>query len=118
MKVLAGLLWASAALEACAVSAQALLYISDRDPVPSRESPPSISPITARLVLAQRLGLSQYHSLDDVDESTLEALNAFGGEQRRLFKDDEQPTLEEKFLFIIEGVTRPEGSDLQKKHTR
>lgn len=111
MKVLAGLLWASAALEACAVSAQALLYISDQDPVPSKEDPPSISPITARLLLAERLGLSQYHSLEDADGSTLEILNALGGEQRRLFKDDDQPPRSEKFLFIIEGVTRPEGSD-------
>lgn len=111
MRVLAGLLWAGAALEACAVSAQALLYISDQDPVPSKEGLPSISPVTARLVLAQRLGLSQYHSLDDADESTLEALKAFGGEQRRLLKDDDRPPGDEKFLFIIEGVTRPEGGD-------
>lgn len=114
MKVVRSLLWASAALEACTVLAQALLYTSEPIPASSKLGPPSISPITARLLLAQRLGLSKYHSLEAADEITLEILNAFGGEQRRIFEDENQIWGDEnsgndKFLLIIEGVSEPEG---------
>lgn len=109
MKVLAALLCASTALEACTVSAQALLYTSEPGPPPSKQGPPPISPITARLLLAQRLGLSQYHSLEDANEATLEILNTYGGEQPRIFDDEDQTWGDDKFLLIIEGVSEPEG---------
>ncbi len=114
MKVLGCLLWASTALEACTVSAQALLYTSESISSPSKQGPPSISPITARLLLAQRLGLSQYHSLEDADGRTLEILNTFGGVRQRMFEHEDQRmggdnSEDGKFLLVIEGVSDPEG---------
>ena len=104
MKALTGLLWASATLEAYAVTGKALLYTSESW---SRQAPvelPSISPQTARLLLAQRLGLSHYHNLQDADDPTLEILNTFGGEQQEIFAPEEPLQAAEKLLLIVEGV--------------
>jgi len=110
MRLRAGLLWASAVLQAGAVSAQALIYTSEVNAPLSNGLPPSISPITARLLLAQRLGLSQYHSLEDADESTLEVLNDYGGRQGQVFEDEEQIRGAEKLLLIVDGVSNPQGT--------
>ena len=104
MKALAGLLWASAALEAYTVVGKALLYTSESWSRQAPVEPPSISPQTARLLLAQRLGLSQYHSLQDADDHTLDILNSFGGEQQQIFAPEETLQGAEKLLFIVEGV--------------
>ena len=108
MKALAGLLWASAALEGYTVLGKALIYTSESWSPQAPVEPPSISPHTARLLLAQRLGLSQYHSLQDVDESTLDILNAYGGEQKHIFAPGETHQSAEKLLLIVEGAD--EGS--------
>lgn len=109
MKILAGVIWASTALQAYTVSAQALLYTSEPVEPLSKEGPPSISPNTARLLLAQRLGLSQYHSLDDANGATLHILNTFGGKQEQVFRDKEQVGGAEKLLLILDGVSNPKG---------
>ena len=109
MKALTGLLWATVSLEAHTVLGQALVYTSESWSRQARVEPPSISPHTARLLLAQRLGLSQYHSLQDPDDLTLDILNTYGGEQQRIFAHDEEGFQgAEKLLLVVEGVD--EGS--------
>ena len=108
MKALAGILWASAALEAYTVVGKALIYTSESWSRQAPVEPPSISPHTARLLLAQRLGLSQYHSLQDADESTLDILNTHGGEQQQIFGQEQTLQSAEKLLLIVEGAD--EGS--------
>ena len=109
MKLLLGFVWMSAGLKALGVSAEALVYINDATSTKQKEGPPSLSPKTLRLLLAQRLGLSQYHSLQDADESTIDTLNAFGGRRQQIFIDDERAQGAEKLLLIVEGVANPEG---------
>lgn len=104
MKALAGLLWAGAALEVYTVVGEAFVYTSESWSRQAQIEPPSISPYTARLLLAQRLGLSQYHSLEDADESTLDILNTYGGEQQKIFAHDGMSQGAEKLLFVVEGV--------------
>lgn len=108
MKALAGLLSAIAALEAYTVVGEALVYTSESWSRPALAGPPSISPRTARLLLAQRLGLSRYHSLQDADESTLDILNTCGGEQQQVFAREDGSEVVEKLLLVVEGVD--EGS--------
>ena len=109
MKVLLGLLWVSSTLNAYLVAAQALIYTSDTAPLPPKAEPQSISPSTARLLFAQRLGLSQYHSLEDADESLLDFLNTHGGHRQQIFQTHEQKHDSENVLIIVDGVSRPEG---------
>ena len=113
MRAPTGLLWASVAFNAYRVSAEALVYISEAASPPSHEVLPSISPITARLLLAQRLGLSQYHSLEGADESTIEALNVYGVKETQLFGYEERREATEKLLVIVDGVSNPKGTCLQ-----
>ncbi|OJD35117.1 uncharacterized protein BKCO1_1900016 [Diplodia corticola] len=69
---------------------------------PNTQSTPTLSPDTARLVFAQRLGLSQYHSLKHADDDTIQHINDFGSPRHQLLDDDE---LEPKqFMVVVEGV--------------
>lgn len=104
MKALVGLLWGSAALGAYAIAGEALVYTSESWSRRTPAEPPSISPHTARLLFAQRLGLSQYHSLQDADESTLRILNTYGGVQQQIFTHEDGSQGAEKLLLIVEGV--------------
>lgn len=108
MKALAGLFSAIVALESYTVVGEALVYTSESGSRPAHAEPPSISPHTARLLLAQRLGLSQYHSLQDADESTLDILNTYGGQQEQIFAREDGSQGAERFLIFVEGVD--EGS--------
>lgn len=116
MKALAGLLWAGAVFEAYTVAGEALVYTSESWSRQTPAKPLSISPHTARLLFAQRLGLSQYHSLQDTDDSTLGILNTYGGEQQQIFAPEDGGG--EKLLLVVEGVD--EGSlgpqDIVDKH--
>ena len=108
MRALAGLVWASAALQTYAALSEASVYFFDKNTKPTEAQPPSVSPSTARLLLAQRLGLSQYHSLKDAGDSTIKHLNALGGTQNPIFSDEEQEPL--KLLIFVEGWENPKGS--------
>lgn len=46
---------------------------------------PTVSPNTARLIIAQRLGLSRFHSIEHPDAETIRHINAYGGRQPKLF---------------------------------
>ncbi|MCJ1402625.1 hypothetical protein MMC11_005845 [Xylographa trunciseda] len=67
-----------------------------------------VTPSTARLLLAHRLGLSQFHSLENADDLTLSALNRFSGPQISLFGSSEEEEKVHKLLVIVEGVEDPE----------
>lgn len=109
MKLFAALAYASISLQVFAASPQASVYIFDRARHQSNQEPPSLSPITARLLLAERLGLTRYHSLGSADERTLEILNKYGGSQEQLFIDEDRVKNIQKFLLFVEGVERPNG---------
>lgn len=53
------------------------------------------------------LGLSQYHSLEDADESTLSALNDFGGQQKALLTYQGGVGYQRN-LIVIDSVENPE----------
>ena len=117
MKVSLGLMWVGAALNVYAATQEASLYIQDNSLSPASSKPQSISPKTARLLLAQRLGLSQYHDLGAADEGTLDVLNTYGGPQQLAFEDEEPSRQQrtDKLLFIIEGVEYAEGIFLRAR---
>lgn len=115
MLLLSGLWFASGLLQVHAVSSEAYIYTS-RNPgsTLSHREPISISSITARLLFAQRLGISQYHSLKDADEVSIELLNEFGcgGAEEQIFQDKDKERRLDKLLVFIENVQHPEGEYL------
>lgn len=110
----AGLILTGLVLQARALSNTGYLYTSSNGQytAPSGEAT-SISSITTRLLLAQRLGLSQYHSLEDASDASLQILNSFEGIQKPIFLDESRERRIEKFLAIIENVDQPEGETLK-----
>lgn len=107
MKLSSTFLWAASLLTAKTSASDANIYVSGFPPGASRQT---VSPSTTRLLLAQRLGLSRFHSLKGADETTLSILNDFGGEQKTLLSANRwsvegQP----RHLIVIEGVRNAEG---------
>jgi hypothetical protein len=89
---------------ASAASEAANVYLFSADSSPS-SNPPTLTPEQARLVFAQRLGVSQYHGLGDASDSTLSYINQFGGRREdSLFGE---PTLDQaaELVLVVEGVS-------------
>ena len=110
MKILPGLVWATTVASTYAASTEALVYLSDNDSSKPNLNPPSISPNTARLLLAKRLSVSQYHDLGDVDDSVLEILDKYGGTWPTVFSQRADSSSQSQLLLVVEGVEHPEGT--------
>jgi hypothetical protein len=102
MRIFAGLLLPLLAGAASATS-DAKVYIFQEDEWSKASDPPALSPAEARLVFAQRLGVSQYHSLDHAGDSALSYINRFGGRQTRLFEAGGHDKAAELILFVEGG---------------
>ncbi|KAL6711896.1 hypothetical protein ACN47E_002939 [Coniothyrium glycines] len=71
---------------------------------------PSVSPETARLIIAQRLGLSRYHSVEHADAEAIRHINAFGGRQQRLFGQDDADKSKAHVLVWVEDAEQDEAT--------
>jgi len=96
---------------ASAASESASVYILQGSSSPNPSNPPTLTPEQARLVFAQRLGISQYHGLGDAKESTLSYINQFGGRQEEsLFGDDASQDQAAELVLVVEvaeAVSKP-----------
>ena len=109
MKAFAGFVCACSTLQVYAVaSSKAYGYTFDPDLLPYQDVP-SISPLTARLLLAQRLGLSQYHDLGNPSEDVIKILNDFGATRDQTPFLGDQRKVSERLLIFVENVEHPEG---------
>lgn len=117
MKLTVGFLYTSAMFHwLCAASPKAYVYTFDGSLGHQHTSePPSVSPAAARLLFAQRLGLSQYHTIDRADEKTIELINRFGGSHERIFNDGHERRPDQKVLIFVENVERPDGTNIDPK---
>ena len=96
----------------CAIqlASAAIGSIYTYDPqAPSRQNDASnqqkLSPSTARLVLAQRAGVEEYHSSDALDKDAIAAINAYGT-STPLFGQKE--SLKKAFV-LLEGAESAES---------
>jgi hypothetical protein len=96
---------------AVSAASDAKVYLFQGDEWPNTSKPPTLSPKEARLVFAQRLGVSRYHSLDDVGEDTLSYINQFGGPQEQLFGGNGQDKAPE-LVLLVEGVSAEHAEPL------
>jgi hypothetical protein len=72
-----------------------------------KQLPSSVDPETARLIFAQRLGLSQFHDLKNANEGVIQQLNQYGGTPQQLFGTRESNNAHA--IIIVEGVENAEG---------
>ncbi|KAL5114712.1 hypothetical protein ACEQ8H_007381 [Pleosporales sp. CAS-2024a] len=64
---------------------------------------PIVSPATARLIMAQRLGLARFHSLDHADADTIRHLNTYGGRRQTLLAAAAASSSPAHLLVWVEG---------------
>lgn len=89
----------------------AFVSVPSSSHAPFLPSDRTVSPSTARLVLAQRLGVSEYHSVDDADVQSIEILNSFGNDRQESILDGtKQDEERRKVLFFVEGVEDPHST--------
>ncbi|KAK7714600.1 hypothetical protein SLS57_007076 [Botryosphaeria dothidea] len=95
---------------AAAAASSPRVYVQDLDAPAhlSTQTAPTLSADTARLIFAQRLGLSQYHSLKHADDDTIEYLNDFGGSRHQLFDDDQLSDGTKHIMVVVEGMKSTE----------
>lgn len=103
MKLLAQL-FLSALIGTVSAASDASVYLFQGQEWPSTSNPPTLSPDEARLVFAQRLGISQYHGIGEASESTLAHINTFGGRQESIFQDSVRDKAAE-LVFLVQGVS-------------
>ncbi|TKA28214.1 hypothetical protein B0A50_04186 [Salinomyces thailandicus] len=79
------------------------VYILDpsRQPQPSHADPPTqtVDPVAARLVLAQRAGVADYHSGDLATDGVLDAINDFGA-RTPMFAGEEKTVYRRSFILV------------------
>ena len=73
-----------------------------------KQLPSSVNPETARLIFAQRLGLSQFHNLKNANEEVIQQLNQYGGTPQQLFGGARERN-NAHAIIIVEGVENAEG---------
>lgn len=96
-----------------AASETAKVYIFQKPEFPTSSNIPTLTPEEARLVIAQRLGSSQRHSLSDASDDALAHINAFGGPQKQLFSNDGQDE-RSQLLIVIDDATPEIAAQYQK----
>ncbi|OAX84489.1 hypothetical protein ACJ72_01130 [Emergomyces africanus] len=100
------------------IAYDARAYTFDPREHPVRPAHRAVNAETARLILTNRLGLSDASVLGQVDESVIRELNTFGGAQTPIMGGDtsfdDYPT---KMLLIWEGVDVPDLASASKYST-
>lgn len=107
---------ASSSVSAASAAAKVFLYDHDASsrPAPSQET---VDAATARLILAQRLDLAQFHTIASADEEAIRQINSFGAEQQTLFGHDRHTEHTSRVLIVVEGVQEPSSkAGIQIQH--
>ncbi|PGH10062.1 hypothetical protein GX51_00329 [Blastomyces parvus] len=76
-----------------------------------------VTPETARVILAHRLGLSEGSTLGQVDETLIRDLNTFGGAQIPVMGDTSVGDCSTKMALVWEGVDVPDLASASKYST-
>lgn len=87
----------------------ASVYLFDRRHATPAKEPFSVSPNTGRLLFAQWLGLSRFHSLGDLEDVDLSALNEYGSRQFLLANSADGRSEIPRLLLLVEGVDDTQG---------
>lgn len=89
-----------------AAATTAHIYIHDPESQPRHDTPSrSLNPVPARLVLAQRAGVEDYHSADISREEVIDAVNTYGV-RTPLFAAQSRPR---RAFILVEGESDPAG---------
>ncbi|KAG9199665.1 hypothetical protein G6514_008220 [Epicoccum nigrum] len=98
----------------CTAAAAANGHVFTFDGTATRAAPASspIDPQTARLILAQRLGLSRFHSIKDAEAAAIKSINTYGGRHQKLFGEDAD-TSRAKLLMWLDDASEDLAEELR-----
>ena len=101
---------------ATAATAKVLVFDSDvSSPPRSAAEEQTVSPDTARLILAQRIELAQYHSVASADEESIRQINAFSSPQQPLFGFEKHAEPISRLLVMVEGIDYDAEDEIRSK---
>jgi len=104
MRLLPIALWSSLLCAGATFAGDAAVYLYDS--ATSRSSAPSrVSPETARLIFAQRLGISRFHSLKSLDKERVSQFEQYGGKPQQLLGLDDERDILRRPMVVVEGVS-------------
>src|SRR6266480_6542825 len=83
------------------------VFLIDADTSLSTARLDTIDPPTARLIFAQRLGLSPFYDIGHVDEDAIRRINAFGGCHEQLLGRDAGSSTPSRVFIVVDGVEKP-----------
>ena len=110
MRVNRSLLWS---LLICAARAKsdATVYLFPEPQRPSSLSAPTLTPAEARLIFAQRLGVSQYHGLEGTSGQALSYINTFGGLPASIFQSpaEDRPA---ELVLVLDGLSSEDAKSM------
>jgi hypothetical protein len=100
--------WLLAALPAIASASAAVgqVFLYDAEAVRPTTAE-TVDPATARLILAQRLGLSQFHSIADAGDAAIRQVNSYGGQSQELFGWGGHEESKARVMIVVEGIRDP-----------
>ena len=82
------------------------VFLIDPDTSLSTPHHETIDPPTARLIFAQRLGLSPFYDIEHVDEDAIRRINVFGGDHEQLLGGAGSSTPSRVFI-LVDGLEKP-----------
>jgi hypothetical protein len=97
-----------------AASDTAKVYLLEKPQQQRPSTRPTLTPEQARLIFAQRLGVSQYHSLRHANDGTLTHINTFGLQERPLFAIDVQHDVQAHLVVVIESNPADSAQGIRK----
>lgn len=115
MQLSIGLLLPTLLGSAYAAADIAKVFIISGSEQQSHGDVPALSSADARLVLAQRLGISQYHKLHEVSTTVLSYINKFGIQSQSLFADHAKWS-PNQLVVVAEGWTPSLLEDFEKSY--
>lgn len=100
-----------------AAAATAHVYTHDPQSQPRSESPSTtLDPVAARLVLAQRIGVEDYHSSDLTRKEVIDAINDYGV-RTPLFAQQQQSRPKKAFIMVEDLHVSPDSISSLKPYT-
>jgi len=94
-------------LHTASASSHGHVFLLDSTASLSASHHETIDPLSARLIFAERLGLSQFYEIEDGDEEVIRRINAFGGSKQRLLGSDSSTTTPTRVFILVDGVEKP-----------
>jgi hypothetical protein len=94
---------ASSSVTAAPAAAKVFVYDSDVASQAS-PSPETVDAATARLILAQRLGLGQFHIVSGADDESIRQINTFSAQRQPLFGHERHAEPTSRVLIVVEGI--------------